>query len=74
MLVVANKAKNIGCVVNWRSRKLRRVVSSSSAGEALAVNDVLDEMCYIKQLLNEMVGEKSDNIKLELITDSQNLH
>ena len=72
--MIANTEKCVGCVVSWRSRKLRRVVSSSSAAEALAANDVLDEMFYVKQLLNEMVGMKSEKVRLELFTDSQNLH
>ena len=34
VIIVSNKVRNLQCVVSWRSRKLRRVVSSSTAAEA----------------------------------------
>ena len=74
LVMVSNKRKQLDCVISWRSRKLKRVVSSSTAAEALATNDTLDEMVYIKQLLKELFGTVADNIPLELVTDSRNLH
>ena len=73
-LLIINSESKAACVVSWRSRKLRRVVSSSSAAEALAANDILDEMFYVKELLKEIVGQNAEKVSLELITDSQNLY
>ena len=50
------------------------MVSSSTAAEALALNDTLDEMVYIKEVLKESVGEKAANIPMEMFTDSRNLY
>ena len=74
VVLIVNKKKDLKCVVSWRSRKLRRVVSSSTAAEALAANDVLDEVIYIKEILKELVGNDAANIPIEIFTDSRNLH
>ena len=53
---------------------MRRVVSSSTAAEALAVNDALDEAVYVKELMKELFGEGATRIPIELFTDSRNLY
>ena len=50
------------------------MVSSSTAAEALAANDTLDEMFYMKEVLKEVFGSDADDIPLELFTDSKNLY
>ena len=74
VLMITNKVANKSSVLNWRSNKIKRVVSSSTAAEALAANAVLDEMVYIKFVLRELLGDVVDNIPLHLVTDSKNLH
>ena len=74
VVMIVNKTKGKRCVVSWRSRKLRRVVSSSTAAEALAANDTLDELVYLKEVLKEVVGTEANKIPIELFTDSRNLH
>ena len=74
VIVIANKKENLKCVVSWRSRKLRRVVTSSTAAEALAVNDALDEAVYVKEVLKELIGETAVQIPIEVFTDSRNLY
>ena len=74
VIAIANRKKYLKCVVSWRSRKLRRVVSSSTAAEVLAVNDALDEVVYVKEVLKELVGETAVHIPIELFTDSRNLY
>ena len=74
VILIVNKEKHMGCVVNWRSRKLRRVVSSSTAAEVLAVNDALDEAVYLKAVLSELFGCLASVIPIELFTDSRNLY
>ena len=48
VILITNKKTQMQCVVSWRCKKIKRVVSSSTAAEALAANDTLDEMFYIK--------------------------
>ena len=74
VIMIVNKKKGVRCIVSWRSRKLRRVVSSSTAAEALAANDTLDELVYLKEVLKEVLGEEASSIPIELFTDSRNLH
>ena len=74
VISVKNKTTGAQCVVSWRSKKLKRVVTSSTAAEAMAVNDTLDEMVYIKEVLKEALGRDAESISMELYTDSRNLH
>ena len=73
VVLLCNKDTKLSCVVSWKSKKLKRVVSSSTAAEALAVNDTLDEMVYIRSVLSEIFGGAVE-IPMELITDSRNLY
>ena len=53
---------------------MKRVVSSSTDAEALALNDVLDKLVFLKGTLEEIFGPEAANIPLEVFTDSKNLH
>ena len=53
---------------------MKRIVSSSTAAEALAANDALDTLVCTKSVLLEMLGEKAKQIPMRLITDSKNLY
>ena len=74
VILITNKKTQMQCVVSWRCKKIKRVVSSSTAAEALAANDTLDEMFYIKEVLKEVIGIDAESIPLELYTDSKNLY
>ena len=73
VLLISNRTIGKACILKWRSKKLKRVVSSSTAAEALAANDALDELVYMQCLLKEILGE-SFQIPVCLHTDSANLH
>ena len=72
--LLCSENRNMACVLNWKSKKLRRVVSSSTAAEALSANEALDDVVYIKAILVEMFGETATMIPIKLVTDSKNLH
>ena len=74
MILLANDKKGIGCILDWKTRKLKRVVTSSTAAEALAANDTLDELVYVQSVLIELLGDLARKIPLVLATDAKNLH
>lgn len=74
VVLVNNKNRGMSCVLNWKCKKLKRVVSSSTAAESLAVNETLDELVYVKSVLKELLGDVVDQIPMELVTDSSNLY
>ena len=74
VVMITNKKLGVSSVLNWKANKIKRVVGSSTAAEALAANDTLDEMIYVKFVLKELLGDVVDGIPLHLITDSKNLH
>ena len=64
---------NKTCTISWKGRKLRRVVTSSTAAETLALNEVLSEITFIKALLSELIGSVANDIPVNLYTDSKNV-
>ena len=66
VVAISNKKMGLKCVISWRSWKFRRVVSSSTAAEA--VNDTLDELIYIKEVLtNKLWGKKVPQFPLNYL-------
>ena len=61
-------------MLSWRGRKLKRVVTSSSAAETLALNDGVSEVIFIKSLLGEFFGiDDVTKVPVHLYTDSRNV-
>ena len=74
VVLLTNQENNTSSILSWKCNKIRRVVDSSTAAEALASNDTLDALVYIKCVLNELLGDLIKNIPLQVFTDSRNLH
>ena len=60
-------------MLSWRARNIRRVVSSSLAGEALAMLDTIGEIVYTKSVLGFIFGGRIREVPVMIATDSQNL-
>ena len=73
-IFVTNRRTNMACLVSWRSKKLKRIVASSTTAEALATNDAIGEALYVQAVLKEMQGDWGVNILIKVYTDSKNLH
>ena len=73
VIILRDSSTNHACVLNWKGRKLRRVVTSSTAAETLASNEAVSEVIFLKSLLGELFGAEAINIPVNLYTDSDNL-
>ncbi|XP_006815928.1 uncharacterized protein LOC102806126, partial [Saccoglossus kowalevskii] len=60
----------------WNSKKIRRVVRSTLAGETLAMTDGIDSAMFISTLYLELTGSDSRYTKLPLVcvTDCKSLY
>ena len=56
--------------ISWTSTKIKRVVRSSLAAEALIAVDCADAMYHVKAMIREIMTME---VKMILITDSNNL-
>ena len=59
--------------ITWQSKKIKRIVKSTLASEALALDDAADSCFYLKTLLQEITGQNS-GFPIILKTDSRNLY
>ena len=73
VIMVLNEGKGCACILNWRSKKLVRKVTSSLAGEALAVVATIGEIVYNKAILKQIYGDVMDEVPVVIVTDSKNL-
>ena len=56
MIFLVDKHCNIN-LVQWQSKRIKRVVCSSLAAETLAMSDGVDSVVYISVLLSELYPE-----------------
>ena len=52
--------------MGWGRKKLKRVVTSSTAAETLAANETVREMVYIKAVIREILGDAVNDVSMEL--------
>lgn len=72
--MICDRENSRACVVSWRARRLKRKISSSTAGEAMATLDMIGEVVYLKAILKEIFGSQAEKIPVVIATDSQNVH
>ena len=60
----------------WQSRKLKRVVKSTSTAETLALQEVIEAAIMIKAMFLEILNVDAHNeiLPLKCVTDSKSLH
>ena len=74
VILLVNPRNETACVLNWRSKKLKRKVVSSLAGEALAMVAVIGEVVYNVAILSQIYGDIVNTLPVIVFTDSKNLH
>ena len=60
-------------LVMWSSTKIKRIVRSSLAAEALIAVECADAMMYIKSVMREVTNKDDAEPKMVIVTDSNNL-
>ena len=73
VVMLCNKRTNAGCGLVWKSKKIRRKVISTLAGEALAMIGVIGDIVYTKAVLVQMFGTRANDIPTLVLSDCKNL-
>lgn len=71
LILLANESGQFSPIC-WGSRKLRRIVRSTLAGETLALSDAIDVGVYLSHLYAEITGGIADSTHLPLVCVSDN--
>ena len=71
LLIGSNK---MCCVLSWCSCKIKRVVKSTSAAEALTLLEGVEEAVCLQALLSELLSDSSFKIPIKAYIDSKNIH
>lgn len=72
ILLVGNNGK---CsLINWQSKRIKRVVRSTLAAETLALSEAVDDGMYLAEMISELLFNKKMIIPIEIYTDNKSLH
>ena len=63
-------------LLDWQSRKLKRVVKSTLTAETLALQEVIEAAIMIKAMFLEILNVDAHNqiLPIKCVTDSKSLH
>ena len=62
------------CLLSWQSKRIRRIVRSSLASEALAMSDCVDGTFFVSSLYHEvMFGLGKEKLHIDIVTDNRSL-
>ena len=73
VVLIYNRVTHATAVLSWRSKKLRRKVTSSLAGECYAMIGIIGELAYTKAVLAQIYGTRMQSIPTIVVTDCKNL-
>lgn len=62
------------CVLSWSSCKIKRVVKSTSAAEALTLLEGVEEAVCLQALLSEILSDSLLKVPIKAYIDSKNIH
>ncbi len=66
---------NMCCPIAWKANKIRRVVRSTLAAEAMAMVEGLESVCYLGHLVSELLfASKKNVIPVICYTDNKSLY
>ena len=73
VVMILNKETMATAVIHWASKKIERVVHSSSAAETIAMQKMFSTIYLIRRILTEMCGDRVKSLKCVALTDNQGL-
>ena len=62
-------------LLNWKSKKIQRIVHSTIASEGLSLVDAIGDACYVRNLIEEILYQnpRKKEIPIEMYVDSKQL-
>ena len=61
-------------LLNWQSKRIKRVVRSSLSAETLVFCDALDDAIFLQQMVSELLFNKTFIIPIDVYTDNRSLY
>ena len=61
------------CIISWSSTKVKRVVRSTIAAEALSLQEGLEDAMYLKTLITELLPKQDNSLPIVAIVDNKSV-
>ena len=74
VILLCNRKTGAAAILSWQSKKLRRKVTSSLAGECYSMIGVIGELVYTKAVLAQIYGQRIQEVPCVVVTDCKNLY
>ena len=73
VIFLTNEEEREAAVLAWSSNKIKRVVGSTLAAEALSLQEALSHAIFLRAILAEILDKKDQDIVITSYVDSNNL-
>lgn len=73
-MFLTNEEEREAAPLAWSSNKVKRVVGSTLAAEALSLQEAVSHAIYLRAILAEIMGKKELEIPITSYVDSNNLY
>ena len=74
IVFLTNQEEEAAAPLAWSSNKIKRVVGSTLAAEALSLQEAVAHAIFLRAILAEIVGKKEEEIPIISYVDSNNLY
>ena len=74
IVFLTNEKEEEAAPLAWTSNKVKRVVGSTLAAEALSLQEAVSHAIYLRAILAEIMGKKEQEIPITSYVDSNNLY
>ena len=74
VILLCNRSTGAAAILSWQSKKLRRKVTSSLAGECYSMIGVIGELVYTKAVIAQIYGQRIQEVPCVVVTDCKNLY
>lgn len=71
IVFLTNKEKRVAAAIDWSANKIKRVVRSTLAAEALSLCEGLEAAIHHREILEEIVNLEPKSIKIHAIIDNK---
>ena len=72
-IVFLADGKGNSCPLNWQANKIRCIVRSTLAAEALSLQEGLEDCQYIRGMIEEIFGMKNPTIPITAYIDNKSV-
>ena len=73
VVVLVNKHTKAASTIHWASNKIEKKVYNTTTAETMALQGLMDTIFFVKEVLEEICGNRMKNLQCMMLTSNHNL-